>query len=468
MIRPLRALLMRWFSPASTAESSVVQPPPTGDAVPTDPLLQSTEPLGQPVAYNENLLEQARTHWQLGEWQSLTRLDRHVIQHHPDRARLALLAAAGRLEMGQIAEAKPFLRLAQDWGISKKLISQILAASLHGTLGRAQVICGIENKAGEHFEAALRITHADADYALSAESRVIRESTALGLLPQAAKLMSAQLKAAKRESEPRKLEARLKILETEVSLLNHELSLTQQRQQLYGVQAEQQTEIVIGSQPWKERLRKRSVSQLGQDLWALEKTAYKRSGFFVEFGATDGVLLSNTWLLEKEFDWKGICAEPNPKFFEQLKKNRDCIVSNQYIGRTTGEKVEFILADAYGGSKEFAGDDMHTEKRNAYAEAGHTTMLTSISLDEFLKQHNAPYDIDYMSIDTEGSEYSVLVDFPFEKWNIKLLTIEHNHTPQRAEIKKLLKKNGYTWTECEWDDWFEKNNNPLIATGGAK
>lgn len=452
MIRPLRALLARWFGSPSTAESSIVQPPPAGDEVSQEPI----EPLGQPVAYNENLLEQARTQWQLGEWQSLARLDRNVIQHHPDRARLALLAAAGRLEIGHIAEAKSFLRFAQDWGVSKKLISQILAASLHGTLGRAQVIRGIENKACEHFEAALRITQADVDYPLSAESRVIRESTALGLLPQAAKLMSAQLKAAISETEPRKLEARLRILETEVELLNHELSLTQQRQQLYGTQANQKTAFVIGSNAWKEELWKKSVSQLGQDLWVLEKTDYKRSGFFVEFGATDGVLLSNTWLLEKEFDWKGICAEPNPKFFEKLKKNRDCIASNQYIGRTTGEQVEFILADAFGGSKEFAGDDMHTEKRNAYAEAGHVVTLTSISLDEFLKQHNAPREIDYMSIDTEGSEYDLLRSFPLTEWNIKLLSIEHNYSKQRELIHSLLRKHGYIRTERDWDDLYEK------------
>lgn len=460
MIRPLRALFARWFGPASTAEPAITQPLPVSAEIPTALLLHSTESAGQAVPYNENLLEQARTQWQLGDWQSLARLDRETLQHHPDRAKLALLAAAGRLEMGQAAEAKPFLRLAQDWGVSKKLISQILVASLHGTLGRAHVIRGIEDKACEHFEAALRIAQADVDRPLLAESRVVRESTALGLLPQAAKLMSTQLKVAQSQGEHGKLEARLKILETEVGLLHHELSLAQQRQQLYGAQTEQQARLVVGSQAWKEQLKKKSVSQLGQDLWVLEKTGYKCGGFFVEFGATDGVLLSNTWLLEKEFGWKGICAEPNPKFFEQLKKNRDCIVSSQYIGRATGEEIEFILADAYGGSKEFAGDDMHIEKRNAYAAAGQTTMLTSVSLDEFLETHNAPRTIDYVSIDTEGSEYSILLDFPFEKWNIKLLTIEHNYTERRSAINEILTRNGYTRTEREWDDWFEKKHNP--------
>src|SRR5436189_1252600 len=54
----------------------------------------------------------------------------------------------------------------------------------------------------------------------------------------------------------------------------------------------------------------RSHAQLFQDLFVLETVKEKRDGFFVEFGATNGVDLSNTALLERDYGWKGILAEP--------------------------------------------------------------------------------------------------------------------------------------------------------------
>lgn len=408
------------------------------------------------VPYDEHLLERARIQWQFGDWQGLVQLTRENLNHHPDRAKLALLAAAGRLQTGQDAEARQYIRFAQEWGVSTKLIIKLIIAGVHNSIGRAYMAKGEDKAALNHFEDAIHTVHPYADRRLVGEARAVREAAQLGLLPQAARIMDIQLDEVKKRSG--QLKARIKILETEMELLSHELSLAQQRQQFFTPQVTENVDISNGFENFKARLRKKSVSQLGQDLWVLDKTGYKRNGYFVEFGATDGVLLSNTWLLEKEFGWRGICAEPNPKFFEQLKNNRNCIVSNQYIGRISGEEVEFILAGAYGSSKKFSVVDEHREKRRNYFDAGYVMKTVSISLHDFLKQHQAPIDIDYISVDTEGSEFDLLIDFPFEKWNIRLFSIEHNNSVYRDDIFKLLKKNGYLRTECAWDDWYEKIN----------
>lgn len=287
------------------------------------------------------------------------------------------------------------------------------------------------------------------------QSHVIHEAIILGMLPQATRLMCQVLSDMKRASVL--AAARLKIFETELELLNHELSLAQQRQQVgHALPTRDPVRSLEGSPASLEALRNKSVSQLGQDLWVLEKTNNKREGYFVEFGATDGVLLSNTWLLEKEFDWQGICVEPNPKFFAKLKTNRQCTLSNQCISGETGKQVEFIYADAFGGSQEYANEDMHAEKRAAYRDAGQVATLTTISLDDLLRQVDAPRKIDYLSIDTEGSEFEILQAFPFDKWEIRLLSVEHNFTPHRAEIRALLERHGYRCTEQEWDDWYER------------
>ena len=60
-----------------------------------------------------------------------------------------------------------------------------------------------------------------------------------------------------------------------------------------------------------------------------------------------------------------------------------------------------------------------------------------------LKEHSAPLEIDYLSIDTEGSEYEILKNFDFEKYSFKVITVEHNNTVNETLINQLLEKNGY-------------------------
>ena len=279
--------------------------------------------------------------------------------------------------------------------------------------------------------------------------------TRLELFPQATRVMGNAIAEAKLPSaRPIETQVRIRVLESEMDLLKHELSLAQRRNQILQPRAPEATPADVGSAKWIEGLKHRAMSQLGQDLWVLEMSKFKRDGYFVEFGATDGVLLSNTYLLEAEFGWKGICAEPNPKLYEQLKKNRHCIVSDACVAGQSGETAEFIFADAFGGLERHAFSDEHAERRKVYAATEGVGRLMTTSLDDVLRNYNAPIDIDYISIDTEGSELEILSSFSFDRWNVRLFTIEHNFTPLREHILELMQKHGYSRIEREWDDWY--------------
>jgi hypothetical protein len=142
------------------------------------------EPEQTLVPYDENLLERARTQWQFGEWKSLAQLDRETLQHHPDRAKLALLAGAGRLQTSQVSEARQFIRLAQDWGLSPKLISQILIAGVHNSLGRAAALGNQQHRALEHFANAVAIGTPGADAKLLGQARSSEQLKQLGFFMQ--------------------------------------------------------------------------------------------------------------------------------------------------------------------------------------------------------------------------------------------------------------------------------------------
>lgn len=153
--------------------------------------------------------------------------------------------------------------------------------------------------------------------------------------------------------------------------------------------------------------------------------------FFLDIGAHDGVHLSNTFILEKRYNWDGICIEANPDTFLQLKNNRSCKCFNKCIDKKSGT-AKFALKGVLGGI--IANDcDNATEKDNNYV------VVDTIRLDELLRQEKAPSVIDYLSIDIEGAEDRALLTFPFKEYVFNCITIER----PSVELRNILVQNGY-------------------------
>lgn len=199
----------------------------------------------------------------------------------------------------------------------------------------------------------------------------------------------------------------------------------------------------------------RSRSQMRQDLFVLFVLGFPRGGFFVEFGATDGVTLSNSYLLEGEFGWDGILAEPARGWLVALRRNRSCAIDSRCVWSRSGEMLPFneTSVGELSTVDAFSGLDLHSQSRRD----GQIYEVETVSLLDLLVQYSAPEVIDYLSIDTEGSELEILDSFDFSRFSFRVITVEHNFTPQRSKIKKVLERNGYRRVHehvSKFDDWY--------------
>lgn len=212
---------------------------------------------------------------------------------------------------------------------------------------------------------------------------------------------------------------------------------------------------MITTQAEIDLLHDKSKAQLKQDMFVLAELGFKRDGYFVEFGATNGLELSNTYMLEKEMGWTGILAEPASTWHYDIVANRDCHIEFACVWSETGRTLVFNETGAPELSTvdTFSSDDWHADAR----QNGKRYEVTTISLLDLLRKYNAPKEIDYLSIDTEGSEFEILNAFNFDAYKFKVITCEHNHTPMRDKLLELLTSKGYTrkYTEFSYfDDWY--------------
>ena len=201
-----------------------------------------------------------------------------------------------------------------------------------------------------------------------------------------------------------------------------------------------------------------SRSQIGQDLFVLWTLGMKRGGYFVEFGAGDGAILSNTLLLEERFEWSGILAEPLPDFHASLRMTRRAALEPSCVWGRSGEMLQFVNRGYLSTIAAYRDLDRHAAHRHGSPMSD----VETISLVDLLRKHGAPATIDFLSIDTEGSEFEILSAFPFNaEFEILSIACEHNFTETRELVAELLERQGYRKVGVEisgHDDWFVRRD----------
>ena len=163
-------------------------------------------------------------------------------------------------------------------------------------------------------------------------------------------------------------------------------------------------------------------SQCGQDKIVAGLLNQKRNGFFLDLASNDATDLSNTYHLEQDYDWSGICFEPNPRYWRRLAV-RKCTVVAAVVGAQKMQEVDFFMHDGSGrhpsGGIEDAAFDNKPTKRKSKDKP---VKLFTTTIMDTLTRFQAPRVIDYMSLDVEGAEFFVMKDFPFDKYKIKILS----------------------------------------------
>jgi FkbM family methyltransferase len=182
----------------------------------------------------------------------------------------------------------------------------------------------------------------------------------------------------------------------------------------------------------------RAKSQFGHDALVLAVLGEKADGYFVEVGAGDGVNLSNTHLLETELGWRGLLIEPNPLFHASVRRNRKAALDTRAAYSSCGESVAFVDYEELSTLLPFKSGDGHDR------EGRPVIRVETATLDGIFAAHGVPGEIDYLSLDTEGSELEVLQGLDLGRYRPRVMTVEHNSVPgRRRGIIEHLGRRGY-------------------------
>lgn len=152
-------------------------------------------------------------------------------------------------------------------------------------------------------------------------------------------------------------------------------------------------------------------SQASQDFFVLHMSQFKRQGTFLEIGSNHPINHNNSYLLETEYDWRGIMIEHDPSFQQLYKQHR--------------HKSAYYIHDA-----------------------------VTMPYKKALQQNNFPTEVDYLQIDVDVDSRSTLDTLNnlerdvFDSYTFGVITFEHdiysgNYFDTRALSRQILRNRGY-------------------------
>ncbi len=176
-------------------------------------------------------------------------------------------------------------------------------------------------------------------------------------------------------------------------------------------------------------------------------------GFFLEIGAWDGENISQTAYIEQERGWVGLCVDPFPVRFE----NRTCRICTKAISKDGAPRafIKVSIDRRYGGDvsyfsgfKETVMDSIHWPIIEQFCD-WEELKIETITFEDLYKLYALPQHIEFLSVDTEGSEIEIFESIDFDVHTFGLIAFEHNMNQDvRSRIGEILQSHGYELFEA--------------------
>lgn len=342
-------------------------------------------------------LAHAQALWQQGDWAALMQIELAQLAAqpaHPDRAQLCALVASAWAQAGDPTTAQRFLHQALDWGCDKRLVTQLLVAGMHNTLGRAAAIAGDQVRLEQHFRRAVAGSGNQIERASLGRRHV--ELQRLGLEPTESGVLSA----------------------IPHSMNDQEASIT------YPPHG-----ITSYAQNFEDVM-------LWRALWDVE------NGFYIDVGAWDPVIDSVSKAFY-EHGWRGFHVEPLPEYAEKIREDRpDEKVFQVMLGAEPGEQIFYYIPETGLSTGVKAIAEQHQKAGWSKEQRCYPVMTLKQLFDETRER-----TIHWLKIDVEGLEGDVLAGWgnhPARPWIVLVeSTAPNSPVPTWAEWQHRLEARGY-------------------------
>jgi FkbM family methyltransferase len=207
-----------------------------------------------------------------------------------------------------------------------------------------------------------------------------------------------------------------------------------------------------------------SHAQFEEDRILAEIFGARAEGCCVEVGANDGVTGSASYLFEKR-GWQCLLVEPIPSLVREIRKHRACTIVNCAASTSEGEATFFVAENVEAVS----GLDLTPERAEWIQRAGGTIKEITVrtaTLDSLLEEAGFG-ELDFVTIDVEGHELSVLEGFDLEKHRPRIVILEDNTVDGDAPVARHMTEHDYVhFRRTGVNEWYARaSDTDLVKLG---